>query len=193
MLENLNKYHILLASKSPRRRELLSNLRVPFNCISLGGIDETYPEDMPANEVPQFLANKKADAYISNINTNEMVITADTLVIKGDKIYGKPKNQEEALSMLGELSGEVHKVISGVCILTKDRRTSFPSETEVKFANLNDEDIRYYIENYLPLDKAGAYGIQEWIGCVAVEWIKGSFYNVMGLPVHRLYQELKLF
>lgn len=193
MLENLNKYHILLASKSPRRRELLSNLRVPFNCISLGGIDETYPEDMPANEVPQFLANKKADAYIGNINTNEMVITADTLVIKGDKIYGKPKNQEEALSMLGELSGEVHKVISGVCILTKDRRTSFTSETEVKFANLNDEDIRYYIENYLPLDKAGAYGIQEWIGCVAVEWIKGSFYNVMGLPVHRLYQELKLF
>lgn len=193
MLENLNKYHILLASKSPRRRELLSNLRVPFNCISLGGIDETYPEDMPADEVPQFLANKKADAYIGNINTNEMVITADTLVIKGDKIYGKPKNQEEALSMLGELSGEVHKVISGVCILTKDRRTSFTSETEVKFANLNDEDIRYYIENYLPLDKAGAYGIQEWIGCVAVEWIKGSFYNVMGLPVHRLYQELKLF
>lgn len=193
MLENLNKYHILLASKSPRRRELLSNLRVPFNCINLGGIDETYPEDMPADEVPQFLANKKADAYIGNINTNEMVITADTLVIKGDKIYGKPKNQEEALSMLGELSGEVHKVISGVCILTKNRRTSFTSETEVKFANLNDEDIRYYIENYLPLDKAGAYGIQEWIGCVAVEWIKGSFYNVMGLPVHRLYQELKLF
>ena len=193
MLENLNKYHILLASKSPRRRELLSNLRVPFNCISLGGIDETYPEEMPADEVPQFLANKKADAYIGNIKTNEMVITADTLVIKGDKIYGKPKNQEEALSMLGELSGEVHKVISGVCILTKDRRTSFTSETEVKFANLNDEDIRYYIENYLPLDKAGAYGIQEWIGCVAVEWIKGSFYNVMGLPVHRLYQELKLF
>lgn len=193
MLENLNKYHILLASKSPRRRELLSNLRVPFNCINLGGIDETYPEDMPADEVPQFLANKKADAYIGNINTNEMVITADTLVIKGDKIYGKPKNQEEALSMLRELSGEVHKVISGVCILTKDRRTSFTSETEVKFANLNDEDIRYYIENYLPLDKAGAYGIQEWIGCVAVEWIKGSFYNVMGLPVHRLYQELKLF
>lgn len=193
MLENLNKYHILLASKSPRRRELLSNLRVPFNCINLGGIDETYPEDMPADEVPQFLANKKADAYIGNINTNEMVITADTLVIKGDKIYGKPKNQEEALSMLGELSGEIHKVISGVCILTKNRRTSFTSETEVKFANLNDEDIRYYIENYLPLDKAGAYGIQEWIGCVAVEWIKGSFYNVMGLPVHRLYQELKLF
>lgn len=193
MLENLNKYHILLASKSPRRRELLSNLRVPFNCISLGGIDESYPEDMPVEEVPQFLANKKADAYIGNINTNEMVITADTLVIKGDKIYGKPKNQEEALSMLGELSGEIHKVISGVCILTKDRRTSFTSETEVKFANLNDEDIRYYIENYLPLDKAGAYGIQEWIGCIAVEWIKGSFYNVMGLPVHRLYQELKLF
>lgn len=193
MLENLEKYHILLASKSPRRRELLSDLRIPFSPISLGGIDESYPEDMPKTEVPQYIANKKADAYLENISGNEMIITADTLVIKDEKVYGKPKNCSEAVQMLKELSGKVHTVITGVCILTADRRTSFTSETEVKFAELSEEDITYYEQNYLPLDKAGAYGIQEWIGCIAVEWINGSFYNVMGLPVHRLYQELKLF
>ena len=193
MLENLEKYHILLASKSPRRRELLSDLRIPFSPISLGGIDESYPEDMPKTEVPQYIANQKADAYLENISGNEMIITADTLVIKDEKVYGKPKNSSEAVQMLKELSGKVHTVITGVCILTADRRTSFTSETEVKFAELSEEDITYYVENYLPLDKAGAYGIQEWIGCIAVEWINGSFYNVMGLPVHRLYQELKLF
>ncbi len=193
MLENLEKYHILLASKSPRRRELLADLRIPFNCVNICGIEESHPDDMPADKVPEYLANMKADAYIRNIMTNEMVITADTLVIKGDKIYGKPHSQREAMDMLGELSGEVHKVISGVCILTKDKRISFSSETEVKFAELSDEDILYYVDNYLPLDKAGAYGIQEWIGCVAVEWIRGSFYNVMGLPVHLLYHQLKKF
>ena len=193
MLENLNKYHVLLASKSPRRRELLSDLRIPFSSINLGGIDESYPEDMPKTEVPQHIANKKADAYLENIHYNEMIITADTLVIKENKIYGKPKSREDAEQMLRELSGKVHTVITGVCILTVDRRTSFTSTTEVKFAELSEEDINYYVENYLPLDKAGAYGIQEWIGCIAVEWINGSFYNVMGLPVHRLYQELKLF
>jgi len=193
MLENLNKYHILLASKSPRRRELLSNLRIPFNCINIGGIDESYPEDMPKNDVPLYIANKKADAYLENINSGELIITADTMVIKGDKIYGKPKNNTQAIQMLKELSGKTHKVITGVCILTANLRTSFTSETEVKFANLTDEDITYYVENFLPFDKAGAYGIQEWIGCIAVEWIKGSFYNVMGLPVHRLFKELRQF
>ena len=193
MLDNISKYHVLLASKSPRRRELLSELRIPFNCISLGGIDESYPDDMPKAEVPQFIANKKANAYLSNIQNNEMIITADTLVIMDDKVYGKPKSPEEAKQMLQELSGKIHKVITGVCILTKDRRTSFTSTTDVKFAKIGDEEIEYYIENYLPLDKAGAYGIQEWIGCVAAEWINGSFYNVMGLPIHRLYQELRLF
>lgn len=193
MLENLNKYHILLASKSPRRRELLSNLRIPFNCINIGGIDESYPEDMPKNDVPLYIANKKADAYLENINSGELIITADTMVIKGDKIYGKPKNNAQAIQMLKELSGKTHKVITGVCILTANLRTSFTSETEVKFANLTDEDITYYVENFLPFDKAGAYGIQEWIGCIAVEWIKGSFYNVMGLPVHRLFKELRQF
>lgn len=193
MLENLQKYHILLASKSPRRRELLSELRIPFNCISLGGIDESYPAEMPAEEVPLYIANRKADAYMKNIHGNEMIITADTLVIKGNRIFGKPRNSEEAFEMIKELSGSVHKVVSGVCIVTSDRRTSFTCRTEVKFAEITDDEARYYVENYMPLDKAGAYGIQEWIGCVAVESINGSFYNVMGLPIHRLYQELKYF
>lgn len=192
-LINLSKYNILLASKSPRRRELLSSLRIPFHCISIGGIDESYPEDMPRTEIPQFLANKKADAYIEEMQEKDMVITADTLVIKGDKVYGKPHNAQEAFEMLHELSGCVHKVVTGVCILTSDQRTSFTAETEVKFTELSDEDINYYIDNFMPFDKAGAYGIQEWIGCVAVEWINGSYYNVMGLPVHRLYKELKHF
>lgn len=193
MLENLAKYKVMLASKSPRRRELLSDLRVNFHCISIGGIDETYPEDMESSGVPQFLANKKADAYLRNLKDDELIITADTLVMKDDKILGKPQNAEDAFQMLSTLSGEVHKVITGVCILTKHQRSSFTTETEVKFAELSDDDIRYYIDNFQPYDKAGAYGIQEWIGCVAVEWIKGSFYNVMGLPVHRLYKELQLY
>ncbi len=193
MLENLDKYHILLASKSPRRRELLKNLRVHFEVVSLGRIDESYPANMPTCEVPQYVANRKADAYLKTMRSNELFITADTLVIKDDRIYGKPKDSEEAVSMLAELSGKIHKVVTGVCILSADRRTSFTSETEVKFSELAEEDIRYYVDNFVPLDKAGAYGIQEWIGCIAVEWIRGSFYNVMGLPVHRLYQELKLF
>lgn len=193
MLENLQKYHILLASKSPRRRELLSELRIPFNAISMGGIDETYPDTLPPCDVPQYIADRKADAYLKNISGNEMIITADTLVILGDKILGKPHGKAEALDMLRALSGVTHKVVSGVCIVTADRRTSFTSTTDVTFAKLTEKEIEYYIENFFPFDKAGAYGIQEWIGCIAVESIDGSFYNVMGLPIHRLYQELKSF
>ena len=193
MLENLKKFKVLLASKSPRRRELLSELRIPFGVVNIGGIDESYPSSLPAEEIPLFLANKKADVYMSNFNGNELVITADTLVIADGRVLGKPHTHEEAISMLASLSGKVHKVVTGVSISTHGRRTTFASETEVKFADISREDIAYYVENYLPLDKAGAYGIQEWIGCVAVEWIKGSFYNVMGLPVHQLYKELKNF
>lgn len=193
MLENLSKYHIYLASKSPRRRELLTQLRIKFNTINIGGIDENYPDDIPAAEVPQYIANRKADAYMSLIKDNEMVITADTLVMIDNRILGKPKDEAEAVEMLMALSGKVHKVVSGVCIVTADRRTSFTTETDVKFAEISKEEAQYYVENYMPLDKAGAYGIQEWIGCIAVESIHGSFYNVMGLPVHRLYNELKMF
>lgn len=193
MFENLKEYKILLASKSPRRRELLSQLRIPFNVISLGGIDESYPASMPADDIPLYLANVKADAYLKTIHDNEMLITADTLVISEDRVLGKPAGHDEAVEMLRELSGKTHKVITGVCISTHVRRTSFSVITEVSFAELSDEAIEYYVENFLPYDKAGAYGIQEWIGCVAVKSINGSFYNVMGLPVHQLYKELMNF
>ncbi len=193
MLTNLNKYKILLASKSPRRRELLSQLRIPFNVITIGGIDESFPDSIPAIEVPQYISEMKADAYHPMIKENDLVITADTMVICGDRIMGKPKDMTEAKEMLRFLSGKTHCVATGVTISTQNRRTSFTTVTDVTFADISDDEITYYVENFLPLDKAGAYGIQEWIGVVAVSGIKGSYYNVMGLPVHRLYQELKLF
>ncbi len=193
MLTNLNKYKILLASKSPRRRELLSQLRIPFNVITIGGIDESFPDSIPAIEVPQYISEMKADAYHPMIKENDLVITADTMVICGDRIMGKPKDMTEAKEMLRFLSGKTHCVATGVTISTQNRRTSFTTVTDVTFADISDDEITYYVENFLPLDKAGAYGIQEWIGVVAVSGIKGSYYNVMGLPAHRLYQELKLF
>ncbi len=193
MLENIRKYNILLGSKSPRRRELLNQLRIPFTVVTIGGLEETYPDTLRKEEIPQFLANQKADAYLDSMHDNDMVITADTLVILDDKVLGKPKDMPQAIAMLMELSGKVHKVVSGVCISTKMKRVSFSSVTEVRFSNITEEEARYYVENFLPLDKAGAYGIQEWIGCVAVEWIEGSYYNVMGLPVNQLYRELKSF
>lgn len=193
MLDNLKKYHVLLASKSPRRRELLAELRIPFDTVTIGGIDESYPSDLPTADVAQYISEKKADAYSRIIHGNELVITSDTIVVLGERVLGKPRDTGEAADMLRRLSGKVHKVITGVTISTMERRTSFTTETEVKFSELSEEDIKYYIDNFEPLDKAGAYGIQEWIGCVGVEWIHGSFYNVMGLPVHRLYNELKKF
>lgn len=193
MLDNLKKYQILLASKSPRRRELLAQLRIPFNVVTIGGIDESYPSNLARTEVSGYIANRKADAYQSMIRDNELIITADTVVVSDDRIMGKPKDADEAVEMLLALSDKIHQVSSGVCIMTKDRRTSFTVTTDVKFGHISEEEARFYVENYMPLDKAGAYGIQEWIGCVAVESINGSFYNVMGLPVHQLYQELSLF
>lgn len=193
MLDNLRKYHVLLASKSPRRRELLGQLRVKFNVVTIGGIDESYPEDLPRLEVASYIANKKADAYDAMLKSNELIITADTVVVLGRKILGKPRDAEDAVNMLMELSGRTHKVVSGVCIMTKNRRTTFTTITDVKFGTILPDEARFYVENYMPLDKAGSYGIQEWIGCVAVESIHGSFYNVMGLPVHQLYHELKNF
>ncbi len=193
MLENLNKYHIHLASKSPRRRELLSQLRLNFNIITIGGIKEEYPADLPAHEVPEYLSNLKADAYLPHLKDDDMIITADTVVILDGKIYGKPKDAAGAAKMLQELSGRTHTVVSGVTVLTAGKRVSFSDTTEVRFAPISREDIDYYVNNFSPLDKAGAYGIQEWIGCVAVAGINGSFYNVMGLPVHRLYKVLETF
>jgi len=193
LLDNLKKYNVLLASKSPRRRELLTQLRIPFNVITIGGLDESYPADIPPTEVSAYIAGRKADAYVNMLKSNEMIITADTVVVLGDKILGKPADIEEAVRMLLMLSDRVHKVSSGVCIMTRDRRTTFTTITDVKFGKITEEEARFYVDNYRPLDKAGAYGIQEWIGCIAVESIHGSFYNVMGLPVHQLYKELCQF
>ena len=193
MLSNLNKYTILLASKSPRRRELLHLLRIPFKVVTIGGIDESYPSSIPLLDVPQYVSIVKADAFQKHIGDDELVITADTMVICGNFILGKPKDREDAVNMLMNLSGKTHQVATGVTISTKWKRTSFTTVTDVTFAGITEEEIRYYVDNYMPLDKAGAYGIQEWIGAVAVAGINGSFYNVMGLPINRLYQELRNF
>lgn len=193
MLSNLNKYTILLASKSPRRRELLHLLRIPFKVVTIGGIDESYPSTIPLLDVPQYVSTVKAGAFQKHIGDDELVITADTMVICGNLILGKPKDREDAVNMLMNLSGKTHQVATGVTISTKWKRTSFTTVTDVTFAEITEEEISYYVDNYMPLDKAGAYGIQEWIGAVAVAGINGSFYNVMGLPIHRLYQELRNF
>ncbi|MDE5877648.1 MAG: Maf family nucleotide pyrophosphatase [Muribaculaceae bacterium] len=193
MLSNLNKYHVLLASKSPRRRELLQMLRIPFNIITINGLDETYPDTVPPLEVPQYISAKKADAYQSRLHDNELIITADTMVVCDGRIYGKPHDEKDAIDMLMSLAGKTHHVATGVTISTSMRRTSFTTVTAVTFCLFSEEEARYYVDNYMPLDKAGAYGIQEWIGAIAVERLDGSYYNVMGLPVHRLYQELRLF
>ena len=181
----------MLASKSPRRKELLAMLDVPFEIRVKDGIDESYPEDMPALEVPEFLSRLKGKAYAEGIRSKELVITADTVVILDGRIYGKPKDETDAVEMLMQLQGRTHTVASGVCVATKDKIVSFTTTTDVTFAPLTRDEARWYVRKYRPLDKAGAYGIQEWIGCVAVAGIDGSFYNVMGLPVHQLYNVLK--
>ena len=191
MLDNIRKYDVVLASKSPRRKELLGMLDVPFEIRVKDGIDESYPADMPAVEVAEYLSRLKGKAYAEDIRENEMVITADTIVILDGKIYGKPKNEDDAIDMLMHLQGRTHIVASGVCVATKEKIVSFTTTTEVTFAPLSRDEAAWYVEKYRPLDKAGAYGIQEWIGCAAVARIDGSFYNVMGLPVHQLYNVLK--
>ncbi|MCH5228008.1 MAG: septum formation protein Maf [Muribaculaceae bacterium] len=184
---------ILLASKSPRRREILNLLKIPYTVVTIEGLDESYPSDLEADNVSEYISNKKADAFLGILQDDELLITADTVVICDGKILGKPKDADDACKMLRFLSGKTHKVTTGVTVVTKEKRESFSSESLVKFADLTESEIRYYVDTYHPLDKAGAYGIQEWIGAVAVAKIDGSFYNVMGLPVHRLYQVLKEF
>ena len=191
MLDNLNKYNIILASASPRRRELLSGLGVNFETLSLPGIDESFPDSLPANEVAEYISVKKAEAYKQQMQTNQLIITADTVVVSENRILGKPHSRENAVEMLRFLSGKTHHVITGVTILTTDKQKTFSVSTDVTFADITDEEINYYIDRYQPMDKAGAYGIQEWIGFIAVESISGSYFNVMGLPIQRLYQELK--
>ena len=196
MLANLQHYRIVLGSNSPRRKELLAGLDLKFEVEVIPGIDESYPDDLMADEIPAYIARKKAEAYLEKMTDNELLITADTIVVtygQPDRILGKPVDREEAIEMLCHLSGHVHEVITGVCMTTKQTTVSFSVSSAVAFYKLEKDDIIYYVDKYRPYDKAGSYGIQEWIGYVGVEAINGSFYNVMGLPVQRLYQELKKF
>lgn len=193
MLDNLKKYNIVLASNSPRRKELLQRMGVNFKVRTLFGIDESYPDSLRGEDIVRYISRNKAQAYRSSMATNELLITADTIVYVEGEVMGKPKTAEQAKEMLHKLSGKSHQVITGVTIVTADRTENFGVTSQVKFAEITDEEINFYVDNYLPFDKAGAYGIQEWIGIVAVEEIKGSYFNVVGLPVQRLYQKLKTF
>ncbi|MBQ0120333.1 MAG: septum formation protein Maf [Bacteroidales bacterium] len=191
MLDNLNKYDIVLASNSPRRRELLAGLGVKFRVETIKGLDETYDPAMPLNEVAAFLSQLKASAY--TLAPGELIITADTIVLAGDEVMGKPADRDDAHRMLRKLSGCSHEVITGVTVATQDKKVTFSNVTQVTFAAMTDEEIYHYIDTYAPFDKAGAYGIQEWIGYMGVTGINGCFYNVMGLPVNHLYTVLKEF
>ena len=201
------KYKIILASNSPRRRELLAGLDVNFEVKVLNGIDESYPDDLDAYQVAEFIAQKKAEAYRSLLNEEEssaeesLILTVDTVVIapaadeQNDQegkgiILGKPKTADDAVRMLRMLSGKTHHVVTGVCLTTKDGQRHFSVTTEVSFKELTDWEINYYISHYKPFDKAGAYGIQEWIGYIGCTGLNGSYFNVMGLPVQRIYEEM---
>lgn len=188
-LHNLLSYNIILNSLSPRRKQLLEN--IGFNVIvEKIKIDEDYPKDLIAEEIPQYLAEKKANSYNKPLLEKQILIACDTVVIVEDKILGKPKDFLMAQQMLSSLSNKWHKVVSGCCIKTKDKNLSFKEKTLVKFKRLSEEEINYYINKYSPFDKAGSYGIQEWIGEIGIERIEGDFYNVMGLPTQRLYDEM---
>ena len=193
MLDNLKNYDIILASNSPRRKELLQRLGLPFKVRTLFGVDESFPENLRGEEIALYIARKKAEAYKSSMSSNELLITADTIVCLDGVVMGKPYGAENAKTILRQLSGRVHQVITGVTVLTQVKRESFAVTSHVKFANVMEDEIDYYVDNYLPFDKAGAYGIQEWFGLVAVEELRGSYFNVMGLPVQRLYTVLKQF
>ena len=191
MLDNLKKYDVVLGSNSPRRRELLNDMGVEFRVEAIKGIDETYPANMRVEEIPVYLARIKAEGH--PLQENELLITADTVVVLDEMVLGKPEGEADAHRMLRSLSGRAHRVISGVCVTTQDRTEAFADTSVVRFAELTDDEIDYYIEHYRPLDKAGAYGIQEWIGNIGISGISGDFYNVMGLPTRKLYQVLKTF
>ena len=190
MLNNL-PYNIILGSQSPRRQELLHGLDVNFTVNVIAGLEENYPATLQGEEIPMFLAQQKADAYRNALTPHDMLITADTIVWLDGVVYGKPKDEADAKKMLRALSGKTHDVITGVCVTTTERQETFAAVSKVTFASFSDDEINYYIEKYRPMDKAGSYGVQEWIGYIGVERIDGSFYNVMGLPVQRLYTLLK--
>ena len=184
-------YKIILASNSPRRKELLAGIDIPFEVRVIDGIDESYPDTLPTKDIAEYISKKKSAAYRQTMTSDELVITADTIVVLGLQVMGKPKDADEACSMLRQLSGQTHQVITGVTLTTTERQISFSVETDVAFKVLSDEEIEYYVSHYRPFDKAGAYGIQEWIGHIGVTGMSGSYFNVMGLPVQRIYEALK--
>lgn len=193
MLSNLNKYNIILASKSPRRQELLRGMGLKFTVLTKE-TPENFPAEMPLDKVPEFLSQQKSKAFDENeLPENYLIITSDTVVIAENEILGKPKDRDDALRMLALLSGKTHRVVTGVTIRTAKKSKTFAVKSKVTFANLDAEEMAYYVDNYRPYDKAGAYGIQEWIGYIGISGLNGSFYNVMGMPTQRLYQALKEF
>lgn len=191
MLDNIKDYKIILASASPRRRELLNGLDLDFVVKSLPDVDESFPDTLVGGEIPLYISKKKADAYRPSMADDELVITADTIVWLDGKALGKPVDEVDAQRMLHNMSGKTHAVFTGVTITTKTEQRSFVAQSNVSFAVLADDEVDYYIQKYKPMDKAGAYGAQEWIGYIGMENIEGSYFNVMGLPVQRLYSELK--
>lgn len=193
MSEMGKDYHIILASNSPRRKELLARLDLDFEVKVVDGVSESYPAEMPVMDIAEYIAAEKAAAYKDMLGGGNLVITADTVVVVGGEVLGKPEDLEDAKRMLRRLSGKTHHVVTGVCLTTETRQRRFSVVTDVVFKELSDDEINYYVEKYKPLDKAGAYGIQEWIGYIGVTSITGSFFNVMGLPVQRIYEELLKF
>ena len=189
--DRLKNHRLILASASPRRRELLADCDLDFVLAETFECEECYPADLEAEKVAEYLSQLKSNAYPHALGERDILLTADTVVILGDKILGKPHSAKEAHEMIASLSGATHKVVTGVTLRTAERTISFSAESLVTFRTLDSEEIDYYVEKYRPMDKAGAYGIQEWIGYIGIEGIEGSFYNVMGLPVQRLYTILK--
>ena len=192
IVDDLNKYRIILASRSPRRQQLLRDLGLRFDVV-VHEYDESYPENLKGEEIAMYLAREKARLFMNEISDNEIVITADTIVWCKNQVLVKPVDISDARRMIRELSGNSHDVITGVTILSSSREVTFADSTKVTFENLSEEEITYYIEKFMPLDKAGAYGIQEWIGVAACSRIEGSYFNVVGMPVQRLYKELQEF
>ena len=191
MLDNLKNYRIVLASQSPRRKELLAGLGLEYETRVLPDVDESFPPELTGGDIPMYIAREKAEAYRPSLSADELLITADTIVWLGGTVLGKPVDRDDALRMLGLLSGRTHEVYTGVCLTTIRWQHTFTARTEVRFCPLDEEEITWYVDRYRPFDKAGAYGVQEWIGFVGVEHIAGSYFNIMGLPVQRLYRELK--
>ncbi|MDZ7738417.1 MAG: Maf family nucleotide pyrophosphatase [Bacteroidales bacterium] len=192
LLEELKNKDIILASGSPRRKQLLQSLGIDFR-IEKPEVSENYPPGLEREEIALYIAVKKAEAVIRGKDAGQIIIASDTIVCIDDRVLNKPAGREDAVQMLKQLSGNEHFVITAVCLADSRKMRSFFSETKVRFAELLDQEIEYYIDRYQPWDKAGAYGIQEWIGYTGIEWIEGSYFNVMGLPVQKLYDELKKF